>query len=62
MSVFNGLVQFVGEAAKLVSRFSLWHKRRKEKRLQKRNAEDISPSAEGEEGFAPSTAQAFEKA
>jgi hypothetical protein len=32
------------------------------KKLSKRNAENISPSAEGDEGYAPSTAQAFEKA
>ena len=31
------------------------------KKLSKRNAVDISPSAEGEEGSAPSTAQTFEK-
>jgi hypothetical protein len=47
---------------RFVSRFSLWHKRRKEKSYQKRNAGDISPSAGGEEGYAPSTAQAFKKA
>ena len=33
------------------------------RKLAKRNADiGISPSAEGEEGSAPSTAQAFEKA
>ncbi|MBQ8339238.1 MAG: hypothetical protein IJY16_02210, partial [Clostridia bacterium] len=33
----------------------------KEKSYQKRNAENVSPSAEGEEGSAPSTAPPFEK-
>ena len=42
--------------------FSLQEKGAK-KKFAKRNAErKFSPSAEGEEGYAPSTAQAFEKA
>ena len=32
------------------------------KSLQKKTPKGFSPSAEGEEGYLPSTAQAFEKA
>ena len=47
---------------KFVSHFFFEAKGAK-KKLSKRNAEKgISPSNGGEEGFAPSTAQAFEKA
>ena len=44
--------------------FSFGKKGAKEKAWQKekRRIKRISPSADGEEGFAPSTAQAFEKA
>ena len=50
------------ELHKFLSRFSLAGKGAGEK-LAKENADmEISPSAEGEEGFAPSTSQAFEKA
>ncbi len=43
--------------------FSFGEKGAKEKAWQKeKRRKKVSPSAEGEEGFAPSTAQAFEKA
>ena len=48
--------------AKPYAHFFFCHARRKRKSYQKENAESISRSAEREEGYAPSTAQAFKKA
>jgi hypothetical protein len=36
----------------VVAHFFFWHKRRKRKSYQKENAEEISPSAEGDKGSA----------
>jgi hypothetical protein len=46
---------------KLVSRFFFARKRRKEKANKKNRRKGVSPSADGEEGCAPSTAPPFEK-
>jgi len=44
-----------------LSRFFLWHERRKEKSSQKRNAEDVSTSAEVDRRFAAGTRKTFKK-
>ncbi len=50
------------KSTNFLAAFSL-QERGAKKKLTKRNAErGISPSADGEKGFAPFTAQAFEKA
>jgi len=48
---------------KFISRFSLCkQKAQREKLTKEKRRREISPSADGEEGYAPSTSQAFEKA
>jgi hypothetical protein len=58
-AVAVSLLSFV-EITKICQPLFLWHKRRKEKVFKKKR-QGVSPSAEGEEACAASTAPPFEK-
>jgi len=59
-SIIKAIVRSISKSCQPL--FSLQIEGAKEKAIKKETPWLISPSADGEEGFAPSTAQAFEKA